>query len=88
MHDGKIFIAIPTYDGRAEVMTCFRVFCQATNGPLKDRLGFRSETSSVLTQTFNALWSMALTQQQRGADIRYFAMVHADVVPQVGWLDN
>ena len=47
----------------------------------------RMQESSLLAQNFNALWCEALNlHRKRGLD--YFAMSHADVEPQDGWLDT
>ena len=47
----------------------------------------RMQESSLLAQNFNALWCEALNlHRKRGLD--YFAMIHADVEPQDGWLDT
>lgn len=42
---------------------------------------------SLLAQNFNILWCQALNECHQGRPVHYFAMLHADVEPQDGWLD-
>ncbi len=42
---------------------------------------------SLLAQNFNVLWCQALNECHQGRPVHYFAMLHADVEPQDGWLD-
>lgn len=44
--------------------------------------------SSLLANAFNVLWCLALTLQQRGRQVDYFAMIHSDIEPQDFWLDT
>lgn len=43
---------------------------------------------SLLAQNFNALWCMALNDRNDGKRVDYFAMLHADIEPEDGWLDK
>lgn len=42
---------------------------------------------SLLAQNFNSLWCQALNACHRGNPVQYFAMLHADIEPEDGWLD-
>ena len=44
--------------------------------------------ASLLAQCFNVLWASALTRVHRGEPLDYFAMIHADIEPADGWLDD
>jgi predicted O-methyltransferase YrrM len=41
---------------------------------------------SLLAASFNAAWCTALNLQEAGWDIRYFVMLHDDIVPQDNWI--
>jgi SAM-dependent methyltransferase len=43
---------------------------------------------SLLANNFNHLWIEALNQAHSGRRVDYFAMIHADVEPEDGWLDT
>jgi predicted O-methyltransferase YrrM len=43
---------------------------------------------SLLAQNFNSLWCWALNEAHSGRRVDYFAMLHADVEPEDGWLDT
>lgn len=42
---------------------------------------------SALPSCFNQLWCRALNRWDRG-EVSHFAMLHADVIPEAGWLDK
>lgn len=55
----------------------------------KDFLTKRGMTGgSLLAQGFNGAWCEALNKQEEGENIKYFAMLHDDVVPPDWWLDT
>lgn len=84
--DDLLFISLPTYDGRAELMSCWRFFNTPT-ASLRRRLLFGTGGGSLLALSFNSLWTMALNLQVKGFNIKYFGMMHSDVIPQDFWLD-
>ncbi len=43
---------------------------------------------SLLAANFNGLWCDALNLKHRGAEIKYFAMLHDDIGPTDFWLDT
>lgn len=42
--------------------------------------------SSLLANSFNGAWATALNGRESGKDIRWFAMLHDDVVPEDWWV--
>lgn len=43
---------------------------------------------SLLANAFNVHWCAALNLQRGGVDLRWFIMLHADVIPQDWWIDQ
>ena len=75
----RVFIAMPTYDGRRSDFSMF--------GLLKCTAGYYEPEpaalpGSFLCKNFNRLWVDAI----RGGH-RYWAMLHDDIGPNEGWLD-
>lgn len=62
-----------------------RGFWQASDTP--SQVYFRYNEGSLLAQNFNAMWCTALNMLYRGEQVDYWAMQHADIGPQDGWLD-
>jgi protein-L-isoaspartate O-methyltransferase len=52
------------------------------------RVNYMHFQGSLLAQGFNALWCAALNSQHKGETVDYFAMQHADIEPEDGWLDK
>jgi predicted O-methyltransferase YrrM len=52
-----------------------------------DEISVSYHQGSLLAQNFNALWCEALSECHRGRPVHYFAMLHADIEPEDGWLD-
>lgn len=77
----QIYLGIPTYDGTIQsgIMTAIK-FC----GDVEYYLEI--SRSSFLTYTFNTLWCSALNLRSKG--ITHFAMLHADILPDVNWLQT
>lgn len=48
----------------------------------------RHAEGSLLANSFNRLWAWALNENHRGPAVDYFAMLHADIEPQIWWLDK
>ncbi len=80
-----VFMGLPHYDGKVNVNTAFVFLTGATTKGVQ-RIP-ASEGGSLLSRVFNGLWTKAL-QQQEQFHITHFAMLHADIVPAVGWLDT
>jgi hypothetical protein len=74
----KVFLAVPTYDGRVTIQTLTGVV-YASRRPA----AVACHTSSLLAHGFNMLWCAALSS---GANI--WAMLHADIGPDRYWVDT
>lgn len=79
----KIFLGMPTYDGSCQVHAARAFYLTATTylPVIRGEVG-----RSFLTNCFNTLWAGALNAR-KDHGITHFAMLHADVIPQDGWLD-
>lgn len=80
----KTLIGIPTYDGRVHMKTLMAVLNSTTK---RENIAVSSIGSSLLAKCFNQLWCQALNLK-RTQGLTHFAMVHADIDPQEGWLDR
>lgn len=87
MDQGKVFMTHQTYDGSVERRSS-RQFDLFASQKLQGRLLRCDGGGSLLAAGFNASWCEALNRQRAGEDIRWFAMLHSDVVPQDWWLDT
>jgi len=75
----RIFLAVPSYGGIDQ-----DVIVNGLSQPSgKFLVNLRFGRGSALANVFNRLWVQALTDPQ----ITHFAMLHADVCPQPGWID-
>lgn len=79
----KVFMAMPTYDGQVNVH-CARAFYATASRCLP--LSYGEVGRSLLANAFNLLWATALGARE-SEGVTHFAMLHADVIPQDGWLD-
>lgn len=80
----RVFIGCPTYNGLADANSLASVFCFGTQRPYIWERG----TCSLLALNNNILWCHAL-QQRRENGVKWFAMLHADIVPKATyWLDT
>ena len=75
----NVFLAIPMYNQSVDHRTVLGVMFATQNHNV--RVGMRS--SSLLAHGFNHLWCDAIAS---GCD--YFAMCHADIGPDPGWVDT
>lgn len=74
-----ILIGIPTYNGQV-MMDTLSALQGATN---THQAVHAKSQSSLLTYAFNNLWAMALNMK-----VSHFCMLHADILPEDGWLDK
>ncbi|MDE2020529.1 MAG: hypothetical protein KGJ13_09360 [Patescibacteria group bacterium] len=79
---GAIFMAMPSYDGKGEIQSAWMFFNCATRN-LQNRLIFGNQCGSLLGLTFNSLLCVALNTPE----VSDFVMLHADIIPEPGWLD-
>lgn len=75
-------MGLATYNGQAESQTCWMFFNCATR-KLQSRLMFGNHNGSLLALTFNSLLCAALNTP----GVEDFVMLHADIIPEEGWLD-
>lgn len=81
-----VFIAAPSYNGQ--------IYWSVTNA-MHGRTSRRKDmniitannTGSLLANMFNGLWCAALNQRKE-QNIKWFAMIHADIEPEPYWLDT
>jgi hypothetical protein len=85
--DGKkvVCLGVPSAGPFLAAGTAQGIYC-ATSGETLD-LKFQYAQGSLLALNFNLLWCWALNLA-RTARVDYFAMLHADVEPEVHWLDR
>lgn len=89
-----VFLCMPRYSATVDARA-HRSFLTATKGGCQVSFGtegiggspIESQTS-VLTQAFNQPWVMALNLKAAGHPVTHFAMLHADVEAEFGWLDK
>jgi hypothetical protein len=79
-----IAIGVPTYDDRPHTGTMNAVFRTATK---KHRAYPIFTSCSLLAWGFNQAWCIALNGRSEH-DIKWFAMLHGDIVPEDYWLDT
>ncbi len=79
-----VFLGCPTHDGRIESDTA-TALRHATAG--KHSIVQMVNRSSLLAYNCNQLWCMALNAREQHK-IKWFAMLHSDVVPENNWLDK
>ncbi len=80
----KVFLGIPCYGNQVNEGVIDAVACASKRGLVaaKQALNF-----SILTHTFNMLWASALNHRKTKG-ITHFALLHADIGPEVLWLDK
>lgn len=77
----QVMIGIPSYDGKISIYTMNKLL-----DPGDTPHCFSFSQSSLLAYSFNQLWCDALNARQKG--VTHFLMIHADVVPEAGFLDK
>lgn len=80
----KVCLAMPGY-GDLTAPAARGFYCAASDKFEIDRM---YNEGSLLAQNFNALWCWALNKVHHGERVDYFAMQHADVGPEPGWLQT
>jgi hypothetical protein len=91
MTEGAVFCCQPAYNF-VDPRSAKQFWARATDptGPYKDmpRIYPEPHGSSLLANQFNSYWCECLNAQRSGVDVRYFAMLHADIIPADWWLDQ
>lgn len=78
-----IYLSIPALNGEACKATLRAAYLQrGTDAPIIESQVLHT---SLLANSFNQDWAMALALAARG-QVTHFCMLHADVVPEPGWL--
>lgn len=80
----RVFLGMPHYD--AITSGAMVGWMAATYGHVILPFGPGAVGSSFLCGAFNDLWCFAMNHRDAG-NITHFAMIHADVEPEIGWLD-
>lgn len=78
-----VFLALPSYDAAIDANAAIACF----NGATKRKLVTSAQGGSLLAFTFNGLWCTALNHRESHG-IKWFAMLHSDIVPDAGWIDT
>src|ERR1700722_2018308 len=81
----SVFLAVPHYgDLVAEALpSLITASCRTDT----TRISLNTNGASLLAFNFNLLWCAALNQR-RDKSLTHFAMHHADIQAEVGWLDQ
>lgn len=84
MSQRHVFLGMPSYGHQtAAAGRAFWLACEEGTHVIKEQ-----SIGSLLANNMNKLWARALTVQQRGREIDYFAMLHDDIGLEDGWLDK
>src|SRR5262245_13324495 len=80
----SVFLACPQYEGKLSGETA-RCLWETPSQKHTVRVG--TSSFSLLAYNCNALWCLALNNQ-RSLGLEWFAMLHADIVPEPWWIDK
>lgn len=83
----RVLVTMPRYTPEASLEASRAFFCPVWEGTRLQVVDGVSPVGSLLPHTFNECWALALNLYQAG-DLDLFAMIHADVEAQPGWLDT
>lgn len=80
-----VFIGCPTYNNFIHAGAARSIYQSATQ-----RYNTLTMTAArgLTSPNCNAIWVSALNERRRNPEIKWFAMLHADVEPAPGWLDT
>lgn len=80
----NVFLACPTYDNTIVAGASQAVWAGCTK---LHQVYVSMQGQSLLAKNFNEMWCDALNQRE-SRDLKYFAMLHADIQPEAYWLDK
>jgi len=80
-----VFLACPLYDGRLDAGAARSLFSTASQQRL--HVIPAPQTASLLSANCNSLWCAALNAREE-SNVKWFAMLHADIEPDWWWLDT
>jgi hypothetical protein len=84
MNPEAIFLACPTHNGQVNITTSRKIWLDASeNRPTIPAMS----SNSLLAHGFNNFLCEALNKRDQ-YNIKWFAMLHADVIPERFWLDK
>lgn len=85
----RVFAVHPEYAGAdpASSKQFWTGYVRNFESSLNGKITLVNGCSSLLACGFNQFWATALKLQQKGMPITHFAMLHADIVPDTGWLE-
>ena len=78
----RVFLGVPTFTGLLTSRAAQTIYTASTVNEKMELVN----SSSLLCYGFNSLWCTALNM--RNAGITHFAMLHADIQPEDGWIDT
>lgn len=81
----RIGLVCPMYDERMWSQTHNGLMMATMSG--RHRVSRMQCSTSLLSHTFNTLWTQTLGRQADDQNFTHFAMLHADLAPEPGWLD-
>lgn len=81
-----MFLTLPSYSRQVDLGMMLAYTYGATLGGKHDVTRGQLARCSLLAYGFNRFWADALNRRQSDG-FTHFAMLHADVIPQPGWLD-
>lgn len=88
-----VYLCMPRYSNQVHAEAIMSLLCWPTDGSCTVYFGEGTEKSpdqvdgSLLTHVFNRLWCNALNMRDM-YKITHFAMLHADVQAEPGWVDK
>lgn len=82
-----VFLGCPTHSGQLDAGTARSIYATATQREDVQILPMVNG-KSLLASNCNWLWCNALNARLDGHDVKWFAMLHADIEPERWWLDK
>jgi Methyltransferase domain len=82
----RVLLGMPRYSESVNYHAAEAFFHAASEGGPVTELKQTSHSGSLLAACFNCHWALALDMYEKG-QIDHFAMQHADIAPEFGWLD-
>jgi len=79
----KVMLGVPAYGGLSEGAAAG---AYRANGRADTKVLIRMVNNSLLAHSFNLLWCRALNTA-KAEGLGYFAMMHSDIEPPLGWVD-
>lgn len=84
MRTDNVFLGSLTHNGLLDYRMAKAFFVAASRN---HQIMYKVQQTSLLASGCNSLWCDALNNREN-ANLKWFAMLHADIVPQDWWLDN